>query len=303
MKCLITGAGGMLGSDLAGKFAKSFKIIGLGRKPKPPHLNIPYLVCDLNDEAAVGKIFEKEKPDVVFHAAAMTRVDDCEFERERAVRDNAEATRGMVEACNKVKAFLIFFSTDYVFDGEKKDAYCEDDACNPLNVYGETKLLAEEAIRRDAESYVIFRTSWLYGLHGRSFPRTILNLAKAGSPLKIVSDQIGRPTYTKDIACALYELFDKNGQTSKKLNRQIFHLANQGTASWAEFAESILRAASSGEARIERISSDQRPQGAKRPKNSVLSLEKTERILGIKMRPWQEAVKDFIQEFNASEKV
>ena len=297
MKILVTGAGGMLGSDLARSLGPHFSCVGVGRSPAP-HLRIPYHQQDLTYPEATAKIFSDEKPDLVFHAAAMTHVDGCELDREGAMRLNVQMTQEIVRACNTAQAFLIFFSTDYVFDGEKQGDYQEEDPLRPLNVYGESKARAEKFIQETAEHYAIFRISWLYGFHGKSFPRTILERARPQKSFEVVSDQVGRPTYTRDLAEAFKKLLIKEPKWLEKIDRQIFHWANEGAVSWAGFAEAVLRAGGHQDSVVRVIASDQLNRPARRPKNSVLSTKKAEKVLGLRLRPWQEALADFIEEIN-----
>lgn len=292
MKILITGAGGMLGSDLAYVF-REFPVVGIGRR-LTPYAREPYRIQNLCDAKGVIEVVKAEKPDIIFHAAAMTNVDGCERDPKQAWRDNVEATKNVVEAANQVKAQLIFFSTDYVFNGVKKGAYSEEDEPHPLSEYGKTKLAAENYIRQKAEKFVIFRISWLYGLHGNSFPRTILERVKQTKEFEIVNDQIGSPTYTHDVAKAFLKLFQGESDILLKHNQQIFNLANEGTVNWADFADFILNRAGYTSFSIKRITSNQLKRDAKRPLNSVLSTQKATEQLGIRLRPWQEAITDFV---------
>jgi dTDP-4-dehydrorhamnose reductase len=300
MKILITGAGGMLGSDLARFFQGKFPTIGVGRRAAS-HLSIPYFQQDLSNAEALEALTAKEKPDLIFHAAAMTNVDGCEREPERAWRDNVDVTKNVIQVSNRVGALLVFFSTDYVFDGSKKGEYEEKDIPRPLNIYGETKYQAEQVVRGQAKQFVIFRLSWLYGLHGRSFPRAILEKAQQTDRLEVVSDQIGRPTYTADVAQALFQLISRNKNILATVSGEIFHLANEGITSWASFAEEILHLAKKNQVKVEPITSQQLKRDARRPLNSVLNLAKSHELLGLRLRSWKEAIADFVREFQEAE--
>jgi dTDP-4-dehydrorhamnose reductase len=302
MKILITGAGGMLGSDLARFFQGTFPTVGVGRRAAP-HLSLPYFQQDLSDTEALEKLVAREKPDLIFHAAAMTNVDGCEREPERARKDNVEVTKNVVQASNRAGALLVFFSTDYVFDGSKDGEYEEQDIPRPLNIYGETKYQAEQTIRGEAKRFVIFRLSWLYGLHGRSFPRAILEKASQTDRLEVVSDQIGRPTYTADAARALFQLISRNKNILTTAAGEIFHLANEGITSWASFAETILHLAKKDHVKVEPIPSHELKRDARRPRNSVLCLKKSQEFLGLRLRSWKEAISDFIREFQEIEQL
>jgi dTDP-4-dehydrorhamnose reductase len=300
MKILVTGASGMLGSDLSLRLRGKYEVVGIGRRPAE-HLAIPYYPQDLSSLEGTCRIFEKERPDLVFHAAAMTDVDGCEKDRERALKENLGVTKNVVDACNRIRAFLIFFSTDYLFDGTKPGEYDEQDLPHPLNYYGETKFLAEKYIREESFQFVIFRTSWLFGFYGRSFPRTILEKASKVQNFRVVSDQIGRPTYTQDVADAFVKLLSQNERVFHPVNRESFHLANEGTTSWADFAKAVLEMAHYEKAVVEPIHSTELDRPACRPLNSVLSLKKTESLLGIRLRHWREAVKEFIHQLEEKE--
>ncbi len=283
----------MLGSDLAACLAPGFNVTGAGRKPAP-HLGLPFEVLDLSRKEQVLAVFEKVRPDYVIHAAAMTRVDDCESQREQALRDNVTSTQVVVEACRRFGSFLLFVSTDYVFDGEKRGEYLEEDPAAPRSVYGETKWAAEQIIRQQAAAAVIFRMSWLYGLHGTSFPRTILKKARESERLRVVHDQRGRPTYTEDVARLFKQLLEKHPEILKASAGETFHLGNTGACSWAEFAVEILKRAGLSHIAVDFVPSSEYPRPAKRPANSVLSLDKFQKRFGLSMRPWYEAIGDFM---------
>jgi len=295
MKILITGSAGMLGTDLVEVLRPQFELVGIDRRDVP-EAKIPMHGIDLVNAEATRACLLKERPALIFHTAAKTHVDSCESERQDALNLNVEVTRNLVRAGNEVGARLIFFSTDYVFDGTKKGEYTEDDATCPLNFYGETKCLAEKAIQTEARKFNIFRVSWLYGLHGRSFPRTILQKAKGVGLLKVVSDQIGRPTFTRDVAQAFLEMLTRQSSAFERAEHQIFNLANDGTCSWAEMASAVLKYAGFDQVKVECVDSTQYPLPAARPKNSVLSTAKIQQHLGIRLRPWQEAARDFVKE-------
>ncbi len=299
MKVLITGAGGMLGTDLAKALSPFSDVTGAGITPAP-HLQISYDQTDLSDRSATKDLISSQKPGLIFHAAAMTNVDACESARDLAIQGNVDVTRHVVDSANEAGAFVVFFSTDYIFNGEKNGEYLENDPPCPLNVYGDSKVLAEKYVRENASDYWIVRLTWLYGFHGKSFPRTILERAPRQKKFEVVNDQVGRPSYTKDVAEAFAGLFKKNPAGFKPWNREIFHFANQGTVSWADFARTVLKLAGE-ESEVVPISSFQLDRPARRPHNSVLSLTKAREKLGIEFRPWQEALADFLKEFRMQE--
>ncbi len=295
MKILITGAAGMLGTDLMERLSAQHKVIGvgLGESKRLNELKLTPLNLELMNASLVTKTFLQEKPDVVFHCAAMTEVDRCESERDKAMNANGEMTRIVAEACKAAGAFMIYFSTDYVFAGVKKGLISETDAPCPVSVYGQSKLKGEEAVAETGIRYAIFRISWLYGLHGRSFPKTILERAKTQKHFDIVSDQIGGPTYTWDIAGAFAQILSAPANLNN-MEGQIFNLANRSETSWAGFAEFLLKEAGHPDVTVKKISSEELKRPAPRPFNSVFSLEKLKRVLGVDLRPWQDAAREFV---------
>ncbi|MFH1836946.1 MAG: dTDP-4-dehydrorhamnose reductase [Candidatus Omnitrophota bacterium] len=244
---------------------------------------------DLANKSAVKDIFDKEKPELVIHTAAWTDVDGCETNPEKAERLNVSITRDLAEIAERSAVKLIYISTDFVFDGEKKTPYTEDDGTAPIGVYGKTKLRGEETVQDMLSRYVILRTSWLYGEGGKNFVDTILNSAVDKKELKVVDDQVGSPTYTKDLAYAiekLIEVFDK-------INRNILHVSNSGQCSWFEFAKEILK--DNNKTEIKPVTSKELNRPAPRPKFSVLDNTKFEKITEHKMRPWKEALGEYLR--------
>jgi len=299
MKILVTGAAGMLGTDLVDALRDQFELVGVGLSDGH-HLPIPYYQLDLTDAGAVTAFWKKENPALVFHLAAMTQVDLCETEKDSAYQANTAAVKCVADASHALGAALVFISTDFVFDGKEQREYAEDDTCAPLSYYGETKRLAEEYLRTCGVSYVVFRICWLYGLRGRSFPRAILEIAQKQTKLRVVNDQVGRPTYTRDICAAFRELLTRDENIFKAFSGNFFHLANSGTASWADFAEEVLKDAELSGHQVERISAAEYNRPAQRPAHAVLNLDKTREKLSVKLRPWQQALKDFIAEYRAA---
>lgn len=295
-KILITGAAGMLGTDLVSALRDHFELVGVGLS-EGTHLPIAYHRLDLTDRQAVSEFWQKTRPSLVIHLAAMTQVDLCETERDRAYQANTEAVKAVADASRDLGATLVFFSTDFVFDGKENREYREEDSCAPLSYYGETKRQAEEYLKSSGVSFVVFRICWLYGLGGRSFPRAILEIAEKQTVLRVVSDQIGRPTYTKDICGALRELLLRDKDIFSKVAGNFFHLANSGTASWADFAEEVLKDAGHLQHQVVRITAAEFNRPAPRPAHAVMNLDKTHEMLGVQLRPWQEALKVFIAEY------
>ena len=205
-------------------------------------------------------------PNAVIHCAAYTAVDKAEDEQGLCYLVNASATENIAEICKKINAKMLYISTDYVFDGTKIGFYEVDDKPNPINVYGKTKLLGEQAVQRILDKYFIVRISWVFGEHGNNFVKTMLRLGKKRKELNVVADQYGSPTYTVDLAPLLVEMI----QTEKY---GIYHATNEGVCSWAEFAEEIFKIAGM-DVKVNYITTAEYPTRAKRPMNSRLSKEK-----------------------------
>lgn len=253
MKVLITGVSGQLGHDAAKTLtARGVPFLGVGSKE-----------LDVTDRDAVLRMFDTYRPDAVLHCAAWTKVDLAEDEPERCMRVNADGTRNVAEACRKIDAKLLYVSTDYVFPGTGEKPWETDDPTGPLNVYGESKLAGEQAVRELVEKHFIVRTSWVIGEHGSNFVKTMLRLAETHSELRVVGDQIGSPTFTADLAPLLCNMIatDKYG---------VYHATNEGFCSWAELAEAVFRL-SGKDVAVEHVSTEEYGAKALRPKNSRLS--------------------------------
>ena len=293
MKVLITGAGGMLGTDLGTVLSPEFEIVGLERRPVT-HLTVPYDICDLTQARKTRDAILSHRPEVIIHTAAMTDVDYCEEHHEEALENNVAATEHVVAAANEIDAAVIFYSTDYVFDGKKNGEYTEDDIPNPLSFYGKTKRMGEEHILRVAKRALIFRITWLFGVWGRCFPKAILRQAAESPRMNVVDDQFGRPTWSWDIAQAMRQLLLAKKEALLKPGAEIFHLGNAGTVHWADFARFLLKEAGLGAVKIKNIPSAHLKRPAPRPENSVLALGKSEKVLGLKLRSWEEATREFL---------
>ncbi len=255
MRVLLTGAGGQLGTDLQAVFASS---------SHHELLALDHSRLDVGDRDAVASLVGELAPDLVVNCAAWTAVDACEADPDRAWRTNSLAVRHLAEAAARTGAHLVQVSTDYVFDGTKPGAYTEWDPPSPLSVYGRSKLGGElEAAA--CPGATIVRTSWVCGRHGSNMVKTILRLAGAEGPLAFVDDQRGCPTFTDDLAGAVYRL---------GVGRRpgLFHVTNQGSTTWFAFARDVLAAAGHDPDRVAPISSAELapPRPAPRPANSVL---------------------------------
>ena len=256
MKVLVTGANGQLGYDVVKELQKrNIECYGAMRQD-----------FDIVDFEAVEKFIVSYMPDAIIHCAAYTAVDKAEDEQGLCYLVNASATENIAEICKKINAKMLYISTDYVFDGTKDGFYEVDDKPNPINVYGKTKLLGEQAVQRILNKYFIVRISWVFGEHGNNFVKTMLRLGKERKEINVVADQYGSPTYTADLVPLLVEMIqtDKYG---------IYHATNEGVCSWAEFAEEIFKIAGM-DVKVNYITTAEYPTRAKRPMNSRLSKEK-----------------------------
>lgn len=276
MRILITGGKGMLGQDLTQVLSSRHEVVALGR----PEL-------DVTDAGGVHQSVSRLTPEVVIHCGAWTAVDACEADPDLAYRVNALGTRHVALACRDMGAAMAYISTDYVFDGAKPGPYLEWDRPNPLSVYGASKLAGEQEVQHLLSRYWVIRTSWLYGLGGPNFVRTILAKGEAGEPLRVVDDQIGAPTFTLDLARGVDSI------VSEPLYG-VWHLTNGGSCSWYDFASTILRLAGLRDVPLHRIDSDQLGRPAERPRNSVLRNFVWESQGWPLLRPWGDALFDYL---------
>lgn len=293
MRILITGSSGMLGQDLCEVLGEEHEVIGVDivesktQDPRPK----TFYKGSITDSDRIAEIFNEAKPELVIHAAAWTDVDGCEDDPEKAYDINVSGTEKIIRAASKVDVPVIFISTDYVFDGEKGEPYTETDGTRQISVYGRTKREAEEAVARTLSRYIIVRTSWLYGANGKNFADTVIKKAEAGEDLRVVNDQSGSPTFTKDLAGAILRLIGKKGY----LGEEIIHVTNTGWCSWFLFAEEVIKAAGK-DVKIVPVTTEEYPRLAKRPRFSPLDNSKFEKTTGMKMRSWKEALKDYLKE-------
>lgn len=257
---MIIGAGGMLGTDLCKVF--------------PDAISLTHKDLDITNRKLVIDTIRGNNPDVVINAAAYTNVDKAEDEQDLAFAVNGYASGYIAEGCTLVGAKLIHYSTDYVFDGTKQE-YIESDKTNPINAYGRSKLLGEQEITKYTDNYIIIRTSWLFGKHGKNFVDTMLKLSPQMETIKVVSDQFGKPTYTADLAHKTIEIIN--------MEPGIYHITNDGTCSWYEFASASI-------GNTVPCNSEEYPTKAKRPQYSILSNTKT-----APMRHWKEALGYYLE--------
>ena len=239
-------------------------------------------ICDLNQ---VNTFFKSNKKiDYCINCAAYTAVDKAESDVEKAFEINANGAKNLAIACREFDAILIQISTDFVFDGEKKEPYTETDVAKPISVYGASKLQGEIEIKQTLETYFILRTSWLYSEHGTNFMKTMLRLAETRDEISVVSDQIGTPTYAGDLADVILKII-----SSKNTNFGLYHYSNEGVASWCEFAKAIFEA-SNIEIKLNPIKTSAYPTPAKRPVYSVMDKTKIENKLKVETLNWSESL-------------
>ena len=281
MRVLITGVKGQLGVELSRALAGGGEVIGRDL----PELDITGAVCA--DQVAALE------PDWVVHAAAATDVDGCERDPAMALAVNEEGTRRVAEGCRLAGAGLLYISTDFVFDGQKGSPYLETDAPVPVSAYGRSKLAGERAVQETVSRWAVVRTAWLYGVHGKNFVKTIVGKAAAGEQLRVVDDQVGSPTYARDLAAAIAELLTR-GLTG------IFHLTNGGSCSWFEFTREILRQGGFSATGVLPISSRELARPARRPAYSVLANGAWERAGLSVLRPWPQALAAMLEAWRAA---
>ena len=288
MKILITGSRGLLGQEVV-EVCRN-----LGDDVLATDIASPATPLDITSPAAVRGVLASERPDWVVNCAAFTDVDGCEEREDLAFELNARAPGRLARACEEHGAKLLHISTDYVFDGEKTGPYEEDDAPNPLNVYGKSKRAGEISIQEGIEHYLIVRTQWLFGPHGRNFVSTILGLAQERDILSVVNDQWDSPPYSKDLARALRVLIECDA-------RGIFHARNRGKATWYDLARRAIDLLGLP-TRVVPVGTSAFPRPARRPMNGVLSTRRFTQTTGKLMPSWQISLKSYIKEYLREER-
>jgi dTDP-4-dehydrorhamnose reductase len=284
---LITGANGQLGFELQRALAPLGEVAACGRD-----------ACDLSSPDSIRAAVRAAKPDVIFSAGAYTAVDKAESEQDLARAVNASAPGILGEEAAKLGALVIHFSTDYVFDGTKPSAYREEDATNPLGVYGKTKLEGENALAASGADHLIFRTSWVFGAHGKNFIKTILRLASSRDELRIVADQFGAPTgaaLLADTSTHIATRYLRDGRENFPFG--LYHLAAGGETSWHGFAQHIVAKAAAANSplkatpeRILPITTPEYPTPVVRPANSRLDTSKFCTAFGLHLSDWKRGV-------------
>ncbi|MHB8170319.1 MAG: dTDP-4-dehydrorhamnose reductase [Thermincolia bacterium] len=280
MRVLITGGKGQLGKDLARVLTEkgNYQITSVDREE-----------MDISDARQTWKVILDNKPQVIIHAGANTNVDGCELDPDNAYLVNGLGTRNVAVAAQEIGAKLVYFSTDYVFDGKGSKPYEELELVNPQSGYGRSKLAGEEFVKAFSNRFFIVRTAWVFGKFGNNFVKTILRLAGEKDELAIVHDQVGSPTYTYDLAQFTEELINTSLYG-------YYHATNNGVCSWFEFTKAILEEAGIQGVKVKPITSQDLSRPAPRPAYSVLS-DRSIRLNGLKpFRPWREALRAYLED-------
>ncbi len=294
MKVFVTGVGGQLGYDVVNELLKrGHTPIGSDVLPRVDIDGVKYVSLDITDPDAVDKTICELSPEAVIHCAAWTAVDAAEAEenKNKVYKINVEGTRNIAKACKKIGAKMTYISTDYVFDGKGESPWKPDDKnYAPLNYYGETKLGGELAVSETLEKYFIVRIAWVFGLNGKNFIKTMLDVGKKHDELRVVNDQIGTPTYTYDLARLLVDM----AETEKY---GYYHATNEGGfISWYDFATEIFRQAGYKTKVIPVTTAEYGLSAAKRPFNSRLDKSKLTENGFTRLPSWQDALKRFLKE-------
>lgn len=283
MRTLLMGAKGMLGTDITQDW------------PSDELVPVDSEAADIRNIDQVRKLIASVRPNWILLTAAYTDVDGSESNKEQAFAVNAQGTENVARVASEFGASLFYVSTDYVFDGTSSRPYETSDPVHPLNVYGASKAAGEVAVQKFAHHWCIGRTSWLFGAFGSSFPEKILRASESQPELTVVTDQVGSPTFTRDLSSAMRSLVSSNAQG-------IFHITNSGTCSWFEFAQEILRQAGRSAIRVRPILAAQIARPAARPAYSVLSPKSLEQR-DITMRHWKEAISAYLEDLRRARKL
>lgn len=293
MKILLTGKNGQVGFELQRALAPLGEIIAVDR-----------IDCDLSEPEAIRELVRREVPQVIVNPAAYTAVDKAESDQAAAYAVNAEAPRIFGEEAKRIGALAVHYSTDYVFDGCKEDAYSENDRPNPLSIYGKSKLQGEQALQQSGADHLIFRTSWVFGAHGGNFAKTMLKLAADRETLNVVSDQFGAPTSAALIADVTAQIIGQYKQKgSKDFPFGLYHLVAGGETNWYEYAQAIIDTAhKTGKPlklkpnAIRPIGTAEYPVPAPRPANSRLDSCKLQTTFGLYLPPWRNGLDHVLQQ-------
>lgn len=283
MRVLVTGAKGMLGSEVV----KTLEMYG--HEVWGTDISYADDKIDITRQDQIRYALSSFRPSWVLNCAAYTNVDLAEEHEDQALVLNAKGPDLLAHACRRLSIRLMHVSTDYVFDGAKGSPYTEEDAPNPINVYGASKLAGENAIRHSMEDYIIVRTQWLIGHKGRNFVSTILSAAQINESLRVVNDQWGSPTFASDLARAMAQLLEADA-------RGVYHVCNRGKATWFDLAKKAIEIVGLG-TKVIPVSTDEFPRPAKRPPYSILSTKKFSEKTGKLMPLWQTSLENYIHEY------
>lgn len=297
MRILISGANGQLGKELTRILNTGFAEIGEipCTLKNADIINTDVDNLDITNINDVLSFVENERPQVIINCSAFTNVDLCETDKDTAFNVNSLGPRNLAIAAQKVNTKLIHISTDYVFSGDGNEPYCEYDICNPQSIYGKTKYLGEQYVKEFCSKYFIVRTSWLYGYEGNNFVKTIMNLAEQRESIKVVNDQRGNPTNANDLAYHILKLVDSN-------EYGIYHCTGNGECSWYDFACKIVECANIN-CEVMPCTTEEFPRPAKRPSYSSLNNMMLKNTIGDKMRFWQDALKNFIKNYEGVNRI
>lgn len=283
MRVVVTGVRGQLGYDVVGELeARGHEAIG-----------IDVSELDITDGKAADAFFENTRPDALIHCAAYTATEKAEDEPDVCYKVNATGTENLARACKRIGAKMLYISTDYVFDGKGDTPFKTDDAIAPLSVYGKTKYEGEVFVRELLDEYFIVRISWVFGINGKNFIRTMLNLAQQRDTVSVVSDQIGSPTYTKDLAPLLCDMIE-----SEKYGT--YHATNEGYCSWFDLAREAFAAAGL-DMNVVPVTSDAFPSKIKRPENSRLDKTTLDENGFSRLPDWKDAVRRYVRELRSQQ--
>lgn len=287
MKILVTGANGQLGNEMKNILEKECPGMTL-------YTDIQEL--DLLDAQAVGVFVSKNEITHIVNCAAYTAVDKAEEDKALCAAVNIDAVKNLANAADAVGAKIIHISTDYVFDGTAHRPYKESDKVNPMSQYGTTKRTGETALIALAPESIIIRTSWLYSIYGNNFVKTMIRLGKERDQLKVVCDQVGTPTYAKDLAKAIYVIL-----MSHQWVEGIYHFSNEGACSWYDFTKSIHRIANITTCNVLPIPTEDYPTAATRPAYSILNKSKIKATYGVEIPYWEESLQECINRLETTE--
>ena len=276
MKIVITGSNGMLGHDLENVLKDKHELILTTSK-----------TLDITDKDKTMEIIKENNPDIVINSAAYTDVDGCETNQDLAYAVNGQGVENLALACRQIDCPLVHVSTDYVFDGTARDPIPEDGEIGPISIYGKSKLMGEQAIQEILDKYFIVRTAWLYGINGKNFPKTMLELAENHPEITVVYDEVGTPTYTPDLAYGISELIETDFYG-------IYHLTNSGSCSWCEFARYIFEIADR-DVNVVPVTASEFSRPAPRPSYSVLMNKKWIENGFEPLRDYKEAISEYIE--------